>query len=244
MGKRRENRAFINIRVRVTGNDYNGNPFSQTAQTVNVSITGAHLSGIHCLRGTGETVTIECGSRSAAFRVVWVGVPGTAEDGHFGVKALQPEKNIFKVNPGPQSPDNYIPPEKRIRDVSLMPPALTKSEPWDRSERRGAYRTQCTGTGQIIQPGVAYPIWAKVSDLSMGGCYLELIFSMARYTVVELTLTVLGRTFSAKGVIVTSDPGVGVGVKFKEVDEKNRKVLVELLTELRMQMGLGQSPGV
>src|SRR5512146_2634957 len=89
MGRRREPRVVVSIPVRVSGIDYDGNLFTQTAQTVDVSRTGARLSGVRCLRAPGEMVTIECGPNSGRFVVVWIGLPGSDEDGAFGVKALQ-----------------------------------------------------------------------------------------------------------------------------------------------------------
>ena len=118
--------------VRVSGIDYNGNPFSQTAQTVDVSRTGARLGGVRCLRGPGEMVTIESGAHSARFLVVWIGQPGSSEYGIFSVKALQPEKRIFRVDPGEPRPDGYVPPS-----VAPVPDAFTPrpapAEAWDRS---------------------------------------------------------------------------------------------------------------
>lgn len=241
MGKRRENRASVSLPVVVTGLDQNGNPFSQTAQTIDVSRAGARLSGIRCLRGPGEMITIECGSRSARFRVIWIGIPGSSEDGHFGVKSLQPEKRIFKIDPGGLGTDSYVPqpqaPKPSITTASTPKPA------WDHSEYRANPRIRCSGTGQIIQPGVAYPIWAKVTDLSLGGCYLELVFTLAQNSPVELKLTVRDHTFTARGTVATSHPGVGVGIRFTRVDDASRNVLIELLQELTVQRRPAGLPG-
>lgn len=233
MGKRRENRASVSLPVVVTGLDQNGNSFSQTAQTIDVSRTGARLSGIRCLRGPGEMITIEYGSRFARFRVVWIGIPGSSEDGHFGVKTLQPEKRIFKINPVDSASDSYVP-QPQAPKPSITS-ASTRQAAWDHSEYRVNPRVRCSGTGQVIQPGVAYPIWAKVTDLSLGGCYLELVFTLAQNSPVELKLTVRDHTFTARGNVATSHPGVGVGIRFTRVDDASRNVLIELLQELSVE---------
>ncbi len=231
MGKRRDNRVVVSMGVRVSGIDYDGNPFTQTAQTIDVSRTGARLSGIRCLRGPGEMVTIECGGLSARFLVVWVGQPGSSEDGHFGVKALQPEKRIFRVDPGAPRPDVYVPPLQQPSEP-FVPTPPTPSSPWDRSERRGAKRIRCSGTGHITQPGVAFPIWAKVADVSMGGCYVELVFAIPRGSIVDVSLTINNKTFAAKGKVVTSHPGVGIGIRFSHISPEDQKILADLLEEL------------
>jgi hypothetical protein len=82
---------------------------------------------------------------------------------------------------------------------------------------------------------VAYPIWAKVADLSLGGCYLELVFTLAQHSPVDLKLTVRDHTFTARGTVATSHPGVGVGIKFTRVEDASRNVLIQLLQELTVQ---------
>lgn len=238
MGKRRENRVFVSLPVVVTGIDQNGNSFTQTAHTVDVSNTGARLTGVRCFRGVGEMITLECGSRSARFMLVWIGRPGSSEDGEFGVRALQPERRIFKVDTGDPRPDLYHPPRSKTQEVAPMA-APTPAQAWDRSERRGYQRHRCSGTAQITQPGVAFPIWARVSDLSLGGCYLELIFTMPRHSPVELILTVNERRLAATGTVVTSHPGIGVGVRFNNMGDESRRVLHELIRGL----SASRSPG-
>ncbi len=236
MGKRRDQRIAVSIAVRVMGTDYNGNPFTQTARTVDVSRTGARLSGIKCLRGPGEMVTIECGPHAARFVVTWVGLPGTSEDGEFGVKALQPEKRIFRIDFGQPRADGYVPPEsKKEEETVAVATSVARSEEWDRKERRGSQRVRCSGTGQITQPGGAFPIWTKVTDLSMGGCYLELVFTLPRHSPVDLKLTINGKTIVGKGTVTTSHPGIGIGVKFTSMDADNRIVLAEVVHELTTQ---------
>jgi len=231
MGKRRETRVVVSIPVRVCGIDQDGNPFTQTAQTVDVSRTGARLSGIRCLRGAGDMITIECGPNSARFLVVWIGQPGTDEDGMFGVKALQPEKRIFRVETGAPWLDGYVEPHGQpAKDPFTVQPV--HAEKWDHSERRRAPRIRCAGTGQIRQRGVAFPVWAKLADLSSGGCYVEMVFTMSRGSEVDLKVTIGTRNFEAKGKVVTSHPGVGVGIKFTEVTQEHQKVLLEILQEL------------
>lgn len=231
IGKRRETRVVVSIPVRVSGIDRGGNPFRQTAQTVDVSRTGARISGVRCLRETGEMVTLESGSRSARFMIVWIGRPGSSEEGQFGVKALEPEKCIFRIDTGEPRPDGYVKPEAEPPGdpFSLQPLPIQN---WDRSERRRAPRLPCSGTAQIRQPGVAFPVWAEVTDVSSGGCYAQMAFTISRGSEVDLQLTIKERTFAAKGKIVTSHPGVGMGIQFTGLTPENQVALSEILKEL------------
>ncbi len=231
IGKRREQRIRVSIPVRVSGVDRDGNPFTQTAQTVDVSHHGARISGIHCLREPGEMVTVECGPRIAYFIVVWIGQPGTAEEGQFGMKALDPEKRIFRIETGESKPEgNAKPSAQPPSDPFASQPLSAGSQ--DHGERRSAPRIPCAGTGQIQQKGVAFPTWAEVSDLSSGGCYVQMVFTIPRGSVVDVQLTINTRSFAALGEVVTSHPGVGMGIKFIELTPENQKTLSEILQEL------------
>lgn len=231
MGRRRDSRIVVSIPVRVIGTDYDGNPFKQTAQTIDVSRTGARLSGVRCFRGPGEMVTIECGSQSARFLVVWLGQPGTSEDGMFGVRALQPEKRIFRIDVNQSLPDGYQVPTAQP-SAEPFDPRPTPGNQWDHSERRGSRRIRCAGTAQIRQQGVSFPIWAKLVDISMGGCYMEMVFTIPRGSAVDIQLTINTRNLTARGKVVTSHPGVGVGIRFTEIATEGLMVLAEILQEL------------
>lgn len=243
MGKRRENRVAAFLPVRVSGADLNGNPFTQTAHVIEVSRIGARLSGIRCLRGAGEIVTIECSGNTAKFSVVWIGQPGSAQDGHFGVRTLQPERRVFRVALPEPRPDTYEPPAQQSpARASVQPAPLRLSMPWDeKTERRTFSRVRCYGTGQINQPGVQFPIWAKICDLSLSGCYLELVFTLAVESEVDLKMTVGGRTFAAKGMVVTSHPGIGVGVAFTSMDPQSEAALIDVVQDLKAQRRRGQA---
>lgn len=236
MGKRREVRLRTLLPVRVWGIDDKGDPFVQTAQTVDVSRTGARISGIRCLRATGDMVTIESRGGSAKFVVVWIGQLGSSEDGHFGIRALEPAKRIFKVEfPSFPATDAFKPQLQPDREKPTTVPAtpVSAAQEWSGEvERRVVERIRCNGTGQIMQQGVAYPIWAKICDVSLGGCYLELIFTLPKHTPIDLRMTINERTFSAKGKVATSHPGIGIGVRFISMDEESRMTLGHLIQDL------------
>ncbi len=243
MTTRREARVKAFLPVRVSGTDLNGNPFIQTAHVIDVSRVGARLSGIRCLRGAGEIVTVQCSGKIAKFSVVWIGQPGSAQDGHFGVRALNPEKRIFKVAIPETTTTCYAP---MIQQLPLNPdpkPVLVRAPlPWDqKTERRKFPRVRCSGTGQILQEGVSFPIWAKICYLSLSGCYLELVFTIAPGTTIDLKMTVSGRTFSAKGVVASSHPGIGIGVSFSKLDPASKATLTEIVQDLRAMRRRGQA---
>ncbi len=98
MVQRRAPRSKFRLRVEVSGLDSGQNSFVQTAYAHDVSRWGARLEGIYCLRGSGVTIDVKHKGRTAKFLVIWMGQPGTREDGHVGLRNLQPEKNIWRLD--------------------------------------------------------------------------------------------------------------------------------------------------
>jgi hypothetical protein len=94
---RKKPRVPKNLRVIVKGTDPKGNPFAQSAYTVDLSQDGARLDGIGFLTTPGQTIEVRRLWRKARFRVVWIGQVGTSESNQVGVFGLQAEKDIWRV---------------------------------------------------------------------------------------------------------------------------------------------------
>jgi hypothetical protein len=94
---RREPRIQKKFRVWVRGMDSNGNAFRQSAQSLDVSRSGARLDGLGMLTLPGTTIEVRRQWRKALFRIVWVGKRGTAEASHVGIVCLEPSKNVWNI---------------------------------------------------------------------------------------------------------------------------------------------------
>lgn len=95
--RQKESRSQQAVRVWVYGTDPSGNPFSQTAYSVDISRSGARLEGVGFLTAPGMIIEIKRGWKKAHFRVVWVGEPGTNRSGQVGILCLEPDKNIWGI---------------------------------------------------------------------------------------------------------------------------------------------------
>ena len=93
--RRPQLRALEAHRVWVRGVDANGNPFAQTAYSMDVSHNGARLEGVGFLTSPGQTIEVKRGWKKALFRVAWVGEMGTPRAGQVGICCLEPDKNIW-----------------------------------------------------------------------------------------------------------------------------------------------------
>ncbi len=94
MAKRQEKRHSLSLPVRIWGMDATGQMFEQNATTVDVTTTGAHITGIKHLLQRGCVIGVEHRGR-ARYRVTWVG--GTEDDGpcEVGVQLIEIGKFIW-----------------------------------------------------------------------------------------------------------------------------------------------------
>jgi serine phosphatase RsbU (regulator of sigma subunit) len=66
------------------------------AHTLDISNSGTRLGGLEEPLDLGEVVKLECGNRSAPFRVVWIGALGTARAGQSGLECLAADADVWK----------------------------------------------------------------------------------------------------------------------------------------------------
>jgi len=111
---RKKPRVAKSLRVTVKGIDAKGNPFAQSAYTVDLCKDGARLDGVGFLTKPGDTIEVRRRWRKARFKVVWIGQIGTSESNHVGVFGLQSDKDIWHVElpDGDSPPDKDKPPKK------------------------------------------------------------------------------------------------------------------------------------
>jgi CheY-like chemotaxis protein len=96
--EREEERVRIELPVRLCRPAPGLKP--QSAHTVDISNSGAHLAGIVEPLAAGEVLNLECGNRKAPFRVVWTGAHGTATEGQAGLECLTPGADIWALDLG------------------------------------------------------------------------------------------------------------------------------------------------
>jgi len=106
----REPRIPMQLRVELHGLGPSG-PFQENAYTVNVSRSGARLTGSRYSQHPGDTVELRRGKDKARFQVMWVGEPGTPVHGQVGVRSLEPARNIWSAPlPAPKPVAQMCPP--------------------------------------------------------------------------------------------------------------------------------------
>ncbi|MGA8493083.1 MAG: PilZ domain-containing protein [Terriglobales bacterium] len=211
MGKRREPRKEIRIPVRIFGTDAEGQIFSEKVFTVNVSKNGLEVVGVQAQPKVDEIVGVTYGVTKAHFRIKWVGQRGGVNAGRMGLLNLSPEKSLW--------------------DFPLPPPGFDGTVR-DARDRRTQVRVKSTNSAEVYPAGATVPMRTRTADLSMGGCFLEMPNPLPKATEIKMALWVKDFKLRAKGEVVTSTPGFGIGVKFTEMTEQDRNQLKQFLESL------------
>jgi len=131
---------------------------------------------------------------------------------------IQPREEIVGANWAGEKP------EAKERDREAV--ARLRSEP---GNRRGQTRYACRLGAEVYQRGSAVRNYCHLSDLSPGGCYLEMPVAFAPGASVEIIV----RTFEIKlrlgGEVRASHPGYGMGISFKLNTKEERLGVQQLI---------------
>jgi PilZ domain len=211
MGKRREPRTEKNLPVRIFGTDADGQIFSEKVTTVNVSQHGAEISGLKALLKLDDIVGLSHGPNKSQFQIKWIGQAGTPKANHVGLLNLHPDKAFW---------DFFL-------------PAVAQDEfQGRRAERRKYPRVRCT-TSVELHPEDASIIRGNASDLSIGGCYIEMPTPLVVGTKLKVGLWLGTEKVWATGLVTNSTPGFGVGVKFAEIADADTPRIAEFLKTVK-----------
>ena len=212
--------------VRVFGMSSDGHPVNASAWTVDVSHHGARLRGVTDWSNPGETIGIRYGSEKARYQVVWVGQPGTRDEGKMGVRCVEAAKYIWGIaHPASRSVAAATATMQAFRPIGLSPAM-------GGNNRRKATRYQASGGAKVQEVGAATAQWATLHDVSEGGCYVETTTPLRPTARLDVTLHIGDIQVSARGEVTVTHALVGMGVKFTQMSPLNRSRLDHVLMEL------------
>lgn len=86
---------------------------------------------------------------------------------------------------------------------------------------------------EVRSPADQTPLRAQVADICLGGCYVEMTMTKNVSAQVELTLWVGDQKVSATGVVVSSHPSFGNGIKFTHVAPESKEKLQHFVETLK-----------
>lgn len=238
----RELRIPMQLEVRVWGMDSTGKPFSQTARTVDISGQGARLAGITGPKQLGDVLGVQHGDQKARFQVVWVGANDTADQGQIGITCLDAGRCIWAEALQGGALDQFG------QGPEILSAGATADEPAPAdgnatpAERRRYPRYACAGAVRLHNENTNLPTWARLADVGLGGCYLELLSPLPLQTPIEFAIQTDDLEIHGRGVVRTTHPGVGNGVAFTQMKADDWRRLNQLIARLASPTPREQPP--
>lgn len=100
----------------------------------------------------------------------------------------------------------------------------------DSNNQRTQARYNCRIGAEVYRTGVSVPNHCCLTDLSSGGCYLEVSLPFAVGSSIEILVRTYELKLRLRGIVQASHPGYGMGVAF-ELKTKEEQMSVKKLTD-------------
>jgi PilZ domain-containing protein len=119
----------------------------------------------------------------------------------------------------------------RPEDGPFSVPAPRKSSAAGTAERRGASRHALVVNAEAEDLAARIKLPARVSDLSVYGCYLDTLNPFPAGTRTRIRLWKGDENFASTAVVVYSHESMGMGVAFTDVEPAAKQILRKWLGE-------------
>lgn len=97
------------------------------------------------------------------------------------------------------------------------------------SDRRRHQRHVIDGGAELRTKGSDTRTWGTLTDVSASGCYVQMYFSPGVRAQLKMTLNVGDVPILAEGIVKVVYPGLGAGIEFTKIMDRDRQRLNELL---------------
>jgi CheY-like chemotaxis protein len=108
--------------------------------------------------------------------------------------------------------------------------------------RRGERRFPCKLGAEVYRLGSNVPNRCTLSDISEGGCYVEMPSPMTGQASVEILVRTPEMKMKIRGQVLAVHPGFGMGVRFTFDDDAEREEMLRLLALLATGPTLDELP--
>jgi len=193
----------VEVPVRIFGTDAHGEIFSENVTALDVSQSGARLGGVRSQIKVDEIIGLTYGKSKVHFRMKWAGSTGSPSEGQVGLLNLSPEKPLWDFP---------------------LPHGIVADNFRSAVERRRSPRVKCSISVELNRDGQPV-IWGKASDLSVGGCFVEMPIPLPVETGFAIALWLGETKLRLHGQVASSSPGFGIGVRFADVSPETQEFL-------------------
>lgn len=122
---------------------------------------------------------------------------------------------------------------QQVSEKTELPiPAGKKDSLGGGGNRRGERRFPCRLGADVYRLGTSVPNRCTLSDISEGGCYVEMPSPFAGQSAVEIVVRTPAMRLKINGQVQAIHPGFGMGVRFMFKDSVEREEVLRLLAVL------------
>ena len=103
-------------------------------------------------------------------------------------------------------------------------------------------RFDCNLGAEVYHLGTNVPNRCILSDISEGGCYVEMSTPFSGKSGVEILVRTADTKFIITGQVLAAHPGFGMGVRFMFRDSDEREEILRLLAVLSAGPSMDEQP--
>ena len=113
-------------------------------------------------------------------------------------------------------------------------PKVAQKKAEHMQDRRRAPRFRFVADAEVLETLSGTRQRARTGDLSMGGCFLEMLKPPPAGTDLKITISQGTVNFIALGRVVFATPNIGMGVVFTNIDPSQLEILLNWVAELKI----------
>ena len=106
---------------------------------------------------------------------------------------------------------------------------IEKQKQLSYKDRRAHPRLKCRVTIELTTEAGGVPVFANLTDISMGGCYIETSNILNPGSKIKLSFSMDDPGLSAEGFVTRLEPGSGAAVQFREMNREARDRMFRIL---------------
>jgi diguanylate cyclase (GGDEF)-like protein/putative nucleotidyltransferase with HDIG domain len=110
---------------------------------------------------------------------------------------------------------------------------IEKQKHPSRKDRRLHARMKCRVTIELHPEAGSGQMLGNLTDLSMGGCYVETTAILTPGTKIKLIFSLDDGNLDAEGYVARMDPGSGIAVQFKELNREAKEKMYRILEHVQ-----------
>lgn len=219
MEKKLDSTVAERLPVRVWGMDSDGRPFFQNATAAELTLEGALIVGINHPLKANDIIGVQHEDRKARFKVLQVEQTGALRKIDAHVQVLPGQRSPWHEIAIPGKVQEFIPGNKRkfARHKLLFPLEISFED---------ARRTH---------------IHTSATDVGGRGCYVETLLPLPLGTRIRILFWIDEEKVKTTGVVRASDPGVGMGIEFTDLDNHVQEQLQAHLDKLDTGFAAGEA---